>query len=89
MNLVVSDAAGCIVEIRSRVAANSTLHLGQTYRSGLFTVNVQQGLAYVALKLIKLANQTKAYRRFLIEIGSTISILKVDFNKLKLRVVES
>jgi hypothetical protein len=49
----VMDAMGKTVEWRRNVAANSTLKIGDTYRSGLYFAEVIQGAEKIITKLVK------------------------------------
>ena len=53
LTLKVVDIAGRVVESRQGVAANGTLSLGSHYRPGVYYVEVVQGDAVQALKLVK------------------------------------
>jgi hypothetical protein len=53
LGINVTDAIGRLVERRSGVAANGTLYLGNSYRPGIYIVEVAQGKQRQVLKLIK------------------------------------
>ncbi|TDH26763.1 T9SS type A sorting domain-containing protein [Segetibacter sp. 3557_3] len=53
MDVKVIDAVGRLIEMRSKVASNSSLTIGDKYRPGIYYVEIVQGSERVILKLIK------------------------------------
>jgi hypothetical protein len=53
LTIRVYDAVGNVVEARSKVAPNTTLTIGDSYRAGLYLVEVIQGSERRVLKLVK------------------------------------
>lgn len=51
--LMVTDALGRIVDTRSKLAANSTLRIGQTYHAGVYYAKIVQGPQRKVVQLIK------------------------------------
>ncbi|MEK7198745.1 MAG: T9SS type A sorting domain-containing protein, partial [Bacteroidota bacterium] len=51
--LMVTDALGRIVDTRSKLAANSTLQIGQTYHAGVYYAKIIQGRQRKVVQLIK------------------------------------
>jgi hypothetical protein len=49
----VMDAAGRMIESRRGVLANGTLYIGNTYRPGVYYLQVMQGDVLQTIKLIK------------------------------------
>jgi hypothetical protein len=55
VSLRMVDAVGRVVEDRGGIAANSSLHIGHSYRPGVYYAQVIQGGKMVTVKLIKQA----------------------------------
>jgi hypothetical protein len=55
LQIKVFNALGNIIEVRSNVAANSALQLGQSYRPGIYYAEVVQGKERVMIKLMKVS----------------------------------
>jgi hypothetical protein len=53
LHLKVMDMLGRIVEVRDKIAANSTIYIGNNYRPGIYLVEVVQGTERQLLKLIR------------------------------------
>ena len=53
LQLKVLDVLGRIVETRNGVAASTTFHIGNKFRSGVYLVEVKQGTERQILKLIR------------------------------------
>jgi len=56
VTLSVTDVAGRLIEVKTNIAANSTLQLGKGYQPGTYFAEVIQGKEKISLKLIKQAD---------------------------------
>jgi hypothetical protein len=52
-SIKVTDLAGRLIETRSNVAANQVLKIGDTYKAGMYYVEVTQGASKKQLKMVK------------------------------------
>ncbi len=53
LNPRVMDAAGRVVDARSKVGANSTLQIGHSYSSGTYFAEIMQGTKRKVIQLLK------------------------------------
>ena len=53
LQVIVTDAAGRVIEKRNNIAPNGTLYIGQSFRAGSYSIQVIQGDEKQTIKLVK------------------------------------
>ena len=53
VNLAITDITGRVIEVKTNIAANSTIQLGNHYRPGIYIAQFLQGTEKVTVRLIK------------------------------------
>ena len=49
----VFDVKGRLLELRTNIQAGTTIHIGETYRPGVYYLHIHQGTQHKEIRLIK------------------------------------